>query len=250
MVDAVLIVGGFLLLTLLLGWAVARLAPADVRREHNDLAGFILAVIGVVYAVLLAFVVIGVWERFQAAEERSYAEAGALQMVYRDAGSFAGGEPVRAALRDYVNDVIVDEWPKMQSGGQSERADRELEVVDREVRDLDVVTKAQQDVHAQMLGGMQTALDDRDLRLSESATGINGIMWVVLVLGAIVTVSFTYLFGFRETLMQRLMIGSLGLVIGLVLYLAVALDYPYRGSVTVGPEAFGVARESFEVIGR
>ena len=56
--------------------------------EHNDLGGFILAVIGVIYAVLLAFVAIGVWERFQLAEARTYEEAGALTTVYRDAGSF------------------------------------------------------------------------------------------------------------------------------------------------------------------
>jgi hypothetical protein len=43
---------------------VQRLVPVTTRKEHNDVAGFIYAVIGVIYAVLLALVVIAVWGRF------------------------------------------------------------------------------------------------------------------------------------------------------------------------------------------
>jgi TRAP-type C4-dicarboxylate transport system permease small subunit len=39
-----------------------RLVPADSRKPHNDVAGFIYAALGVIYAVLLALVVIAVWE--------------------------------------------------------------------------------------------------------------------------------------------------------------------------------------------
>ena len=38
--------------------------------------------------------------------------------------------------------------------------------------------------------------------------------------------------------MQQLMIGGLSLMIGLVLFLVISLDYPYRGSISVEPEAF------------
>ena len=40
---------------------VQRLVPNEVRRQHNDVAGFIYAVLGVVYAVLLGLVVVAVW---------------------------------------------------------------------------------------------------------------------------------------------------------------------------------------------
>lgn len=41
------------------------LVPWQVRQQHNDVAGFIYAVLGVVYAVLLGFVTLVVWEDFQ-----------------------------------------------------------------------------------------------------------------------------------------------------------------------------------------
>lgn len=48
---------------------VQSLVPSVQRQEHNDVAGFIYAVIGVVYAVLLALVVIAGWENHQLAKE-------------------------------------------------------------------------------------------------------------------------------------------------------------------------------------
>ncbi|MBV8490155.1 MAG: DUF4239 domain-containing protein [Candidatus Eremiobacteraeota bacterium] len=247
--SGLVVVGGFVLFTLLLGWVISKLAPNEIRIEHNDLAGFILAVIGVVYAVLLAFVAIGVWERFQHAEVSAYEEAGSLLTVYRDADSFPNGHDLRLQIKSYVDDVISDEWPKMSVGSKSEVATEKLERIDKQVRALHATSPALQDVQAQMLEAMEQALTDRELRLSEGATGINSVMWAVLILGAVLTVGFTYLFGFRHSIMQHLMIGALGAVIGLVLFLTIALDFPYRGAISVSPEAFISARETFAVIG-
>ena len=234
----VLIVGGFVVSTLLAGYLVARYTPGDIRLAHNDRAGFILAVIGVVYAVLLAFVAIGTWERFNQAEARSYEEAEALATVYRDAESFPDAAPLRAMLRAYVRSVIDDEWPQMRRGQRATASNALLEAADKYVRHLPVGSVAAQDVHAQMLAAMDTALADRETRLTIDFIGINSIMWAVLVAGAYITVAFTYLFGFERTVMQQLMIGGLSLTIGLVLFLVVGLDYPFRGSIAVGPDAF------------
>ncbi|MBV8116613.1 MAG: DUF4239 domain-containing protein [Candidatus Eremiobacteraeota bacterium] len=245
----IVIVGGFVAATLVVGYIIERIAPREIRIEHNDLAGFILAVIGVIYAVLLAFVTIGVWERFQQAEARTYDEAGMLAVIYRDADSFPQRREIRDQVRAYTEAVVSDEWPRMRRGEDSVDADRSLERVDRLVRNLRVTSQSQQDVHDQMLAALNTAQIDRNSRLSEDSTGINGIMWVVLVAGAVITVAFTYLFGFRRNVMQLLMTGALGLLIGLVLFLAVALNYPYRGSITVPPHAFEAALNTYNEIG-
>jgi hypothetical protein len=245
----ILIVGGFVVVTLGVGYIVQKVAPREIRIEHNDLAGFILAVIGVIYAVLLAFVTIGVWERFQQAESRTHDEAGMLAVLYRDADSFPQRKELRQALRAYTEAVVTDEWPRMRRGEQSPTADAILEKIDRIVRDLPVTSQSHQDVHDQMLAALNVVLTDRDARLSEDATGINSILWVVLVCGAVLTVGFTYLFGFRRNIMQQLMTGALGLLIGMVLFLAVALNYPYRGSISVEPDAFQTALQTFHQIG-
>jgi Protein of unknown function (DUF4239) len=156
---------------------------------------------------------------------------------------------LRATVRAYTESVIADEWPLMRHGGQSPKADALLERVDSIVRALPVAGPGQQDVHAEMLEAVNSAQSDRDTRLSEDSTGIDPLLWVVLVSGAVITVGFTFLFGFRHSLMQQLMTGSLGLLIAMVMFLTVALNYPYRGNISVPPEAFHSAIRSFDAIG-
>jgi hypothetical protein len=247
--SGVLIVGGFVAITVIIGTIVAKIFPQQVRLEHNDLSGFILAVIGVVYAVLLAFVAVIVWERLEAAETRSYEEASALSVVYRDADDFPQGREIRSSLRSYAKLVAEDEWPAMTQGLQSPEAGSLIERIDRSVRQLAIRSLRQEDVHQQMLGAMDLALRDRDVRLTMSSTGISDVMWLVLMLGAVVTVAFTYLFGYKHGPMRSVMAGSLGLLIGLVLFLTVSLDYPFKGGITVGPEAFEDLHASFRSIG-
>ncbi|MBV9233150.1 MAG: DUF4239 domain-containing protein, partial [Candidatus Eremiobacteraeota bacterium] len=230
LLAGILVIGGFMASTFIVGYFVTIFTPHDVRIAHNDRAGFILAVIGVIYAVLLAFVAIGVWERFQRAEERSYDEAGALATIYRDADSFAGPRRLRTTVRQYVGEVIDDEWPRMRRGERSSISQALLESIDRQIRALPANSVRLQTVHAQMMAAADTALKDRQARLTVDFIGINGILWAVLIAGAYITVAFTYLFGFDRTIMQQLMIGGLSLMIGLVVFLTMALDFPYRGS--------------------
>lgn len=247
----VVIVGGIVLVALAIGYLVGKFTPQNVRTAHNDRAGFILAVIGVIYAVLLAFVAIGVWERFQGAETRTYEEAGALATVYRDAVAFpAATTHIRANIRAYVDSVIRDEWPRMHRGDKPELSNALLEDVARDVRELPVGSARLSNIQSQMLAAADVALMDRSARLTVDASGINAIMWVVLIAGAIVTIAFTYLFGFDQTIMQQLMIGGLSFLIALVLFVIVALDYPFRGSIAVTPEAFRALGESLNAISR
>jgi hypothetical protein len=243
-------VGGFVAISMAIGYLVARFTSREVRTAHNDRAGFILAVIGVIYAVPLAFIAISVWERFQGAETRTYSTAGSLATVYRDAGSFPEQRPrLRALLRAYVRSVIYVEWPRMARGAPSPFSDALLEEADRMVRALPANTPRLADIQTQMLAAMDTALMDREERLTIDSAGINGIMWLVLIVGAVITVAFTYFFGFDRTVMQQLMIGALSFLIGLVLFLIVALDYPFRGSIAVEPEAFRSLMETFHSLG-
>lgn len=245
----VLVVGGFIAFCMCLGVAIRRVAPRETRRQHNDLAGFILAVVGVIYAVLLAFVAVGVWERFDHAEVIAAQEASSLEIVYRDAGDFAQGHRLRGELTRYARIVVEREWPAMVHGEESPEAAREIGVIDNTLRALTVATPSESNVQARMLLAFDDALADRDARLSTGATGINPLMWLVLVLGAVVTVGFTFLFGFEELKLELAMTGALAFLIGLVLYLALALDFPFRGSISVQPDALLRTLEAFRAIG-
>ena len=95
-----------------------------------------------------------------------------------------------------------------------------------------------QALYAQLLTEMHEISSDRKLRLLAAREGIPSLMWTVLVIGAVVTVAFTYFFGVRSFRSQALMTAALAGTIALNLFLIAAIDYPFTGDVRVTPEAF------------
>jgi len=93
--------------------------------KNNEIAGFKFATVGVIYAVLLAFTVIVVWEKFSAAENAVDQEAAAIASLFRYS------EPQTAALRtaimDYASSAIHDEWLAMAHESESQRTTRALD---------------------------------------------------------------------------------------------------------------------------
>lgn len=116
--QGLIVVGGTMSASVLALGLVRCVVSPERLRTHHDVGGFILAVIGAIYAILLAFVVLVVWERFGEAEIVAEREANALIDIYRFAPGFS--EPVttkiRAGVRDYATRVIEDEWPAMNRG--------------------------------------------------------------------------------------------------------------------------------------
>src|ERR671910_979284 len=97
---------------------VQRLVPATIRMGYNDVAGFIYAVLGVIYAVLLALVVIATWEEFGRARVTVEAEANALAEIawLADALPEPEGRELQELARSYAEEVVDEEWPLMEQG--------------------------------------------------------------------------------------------------------------------------------------
>jgi hypothetical protein len=94
---------------------VRRRVPLETLKENQDVAGFVIAVVGVIYAVLLAFVVVIVWEDFGSADTTASNEAVAVGDLYRDAVGVGGpqGRRLETAVRAYGLSVVDSEWPQM-----------------------------------------------------------------------------------------------------------------------------------------
>ena len=243
-------IGGFVAIAVFGGLLAHRYLPQTVLEEHNEIAGFMFAVVGVIYAVVLAFLAIATWQRFDAAEVRVHDEAGQLTVVYRRVDAFpAARKSLRAQIARYADLVVKDEWPKMNSGGQSDAANNLIERIAYQVRHLQVKTPAQQDLLTSLIDGLQATMMDRDDRLLLGNTGLNGFLWTILFLGTAVTLAFSYLFAFRSVGAQIAMTGLLGCSLALVLYLIAVVDYPFRGDVRIQATPFIEAGQTFARVG-
>src|SRR5688500_3017855 len=118
---AMLCIGGVLLLALTGLLLVRRLIPQDLLTEHNEVAGFIYTVIGAVYGVLLAFVVLVVWQQHIDAQAAAAREAGLLADVHRDADVLPDSlaASLRRGIESYASSVAAQEWPLLVAGHSS-----------------------------------------------------------------------------------------------------------------------------------
>jgi hypothetical protein len=227
---------------------VQRAVPPTLRAEHNDVAGFIYAVLGVAYAVLLAFVVIVVWEEYGEAKNTVETEANELAGIYFLADRLPehDRERIQALARSYARTVVEEEWPLMQRGETSERASTLLRELRFSLQDVDASTGAGQVLYDQSLTRVHEMSDARRLRLLEVTQGLPRILWVVLLGGGVVTVCFTYLFGLKSNWAHALMVAALTLVVCGILFTIGALEYPFAGQAGVQPTAFEEVLRSFE----
>ncbi len=219
---------------------VQRAVPPGRRQEHNDVAGFMYAVLGVAYAVLLGLMVVAVWQDYETAEASAAKEANAVATVFWLAHGLPQPQARRAQelARSYARVVADEEWPLMGRGDESPKAWGLLDELRGSVVALDSTNDTHGALYDDEIQAVRDLGDARGDRLLEAEQGLPTLLWVVLLVGGVIVVGFTYLFGLRSTTAHTMMVAALALTIALVLFTIASLDHPFRGDIRVGPDAF------------
>jgi hypothetical protein len=216
-------------------------------RTNNEVAGFKFATVGVLYAVLLAFAVVVVWEKFNDADNRVAAEAGAAATVYRLADSIEGeqGAAIRTVMNNYLNLVIARDWPAMRQG----RASRATTDALNEIYVVVLKFRPADNSGAILLGELLRQVDlvsqARRARLVTANGVVPGVVWFVLFSGAVLTIAFTFFFGAENIRAQAAMTGVLSILIFSGMLTIISIDRPFAGPVNVGPEPLAAVLEDF-----
>jgi hypothetical protein len=172
---------------------VERLVPAQTRQQHNDVAGFIYAVLGVIYAVLLALVVIAVWQSFQAANETVDQEANATAEIFWLGNRLPEpeGTHIQELCKSYAEEVVNKEWPLMERGEAPSMTQTRgtpagwtlIDDIRVSLQDLQPHTKAEEQLYAVGLDQIQRLNDARRMRLVAAKEGVPAVLWAVLIFG-------------------------------------------------------------------
>jgi hypothetical protein len=232
---------------------LAMLGPLVIRRfvslknlsANNEVAGFKFATVGVIYAVLRAFAVFVVWEKFSDAESDVAQEAGAAVNIYRLAQGIEGepGLALRTGLIAYLETAIAEDWPAMEKGKGSPATTRALGSLYALVLTYEPGDQRGTAVLTEILRQLDRVTEARRARLVKASGVVPDIVWLVLFGGAVITVSFTFFFGSENLRAQTIMTGALALLIFSGLLVIVAIDHPFAGLAKVEPEALSLVLE-------
>lgn len=219
---------------------------SELLRRHNDVAGYLFSAVGVLYAVVLGFVVVVVWQKYDGSVSNVENEVDAAGNLYHVVDGFPPWprDRIRASLMDYVGVVLNTEWPAMQRDRDVPQlgADR-LESVSYAIGTFSPANFQQFAAQQAAIADEQRLFDARRARLVATVPAVPALLWFALVAGALAMVAFCYIFGVENRPAQLVMTAILVGLIGILFVVIEEFSTPFSGSVRISPEGWSYLQQ-------
>ncbi len=211
-----LVVVGTAIVVLLCAFALSGLAifsrhilpRLKLGPEESVFTSAMMQAVMVFYGLAVALIAVSVWQTHTDAGATISGEASALGVLYRHVGGYP--EPLRSKVKDFEAGLVT----------------------------FEPATEGQKLLHAETLRAYSQMIEARRLRLDAVLTGLPGVLWFVIVIGALVSLSSTFFFQVEDTRLQRIQVVLLALFVGLIIFIIFALDRPFRGDLGLQPDAY------------
>jgi hypothetical protein len=209
------------------------------QAEVNNLVGVVLASHCAFFGLLLGLLAVAAYQNLSDIDKSATKEAEYLHAIYRSVSAYP--EPMRSKMlpliREYTRSIIEDAWP-MQRRGAVPKADAEqMKTIVAQLYSFEPQTKGQEIYHAQTIE-LLTELDEAQLeRVHNIDAGIPAILWYVVALGTCITIILMWMLD-MQLVSHLLLSGLLALFLGAVICLVVAMDRPFLGEISIGPDAY------------
>jgi len=227
---------------------VKQATDEPARQQANAFTGAVVAVIGTTYAVLLAFMLGGVWDMLGQAQANDEREATALINIYRISRQIKDPNAVQIQdiCRKYAQNVIGREYLSLEQRG--ENSPEGAQMIDQLWQVMaDIKVQSQNDAITiyQMMEELRNLTERRRLRAMNGREGLPGILWAVLLTGGAITIASTCFFGVSSFRLHVAQVMALTFLISLVLVAIADIDKPYQGPVRVQGAGFQNAIRMF-----
>ncbi len=219
---------------------VRRKVALKTLASYHEVAGYLLSIVGTLYAVLLGFVIVDTMQHMQDVRGLVSMEASGLANIYLCSEGLpaAKKDTLRALCRDYAYDVIHDEWSSLQHGRYSQKTFHSVFRIWKEITTYQPVTQGEQSIHQQLVSEICSMTQNHRTRVINATRGVAPVMWLVLIVGGVFTVIFTYFFGVENIFVQALMTILVAVTLSLNVYLVFVFANPMSADLGVKPGPF------------
>ena len=190
-----------------------------------------MSVLGTMFAVMLAFVILFSLQSYQHARDGASREAIAvaeLHVIADVLGDGSGGT-LHGELNCYARAVISDEWPAMRAGTSSEVVQSWVDAMGRDFAAANPVGAKQEVAYAQWFDEQAQRREGRRARLAEATPPVPTPLWIVLGIGAAAIIAYMCAQADRRepALIQAIPIGLVTALVAAGLLVVFFLDHPY-----------------------
>lgn len=224
-------------------WVVRRhiLPRLRIHAEDSEFSGAMVQSVMVFYGLAVALIAVNVWQTYSDASKIVSQEASELAAIYLDASCYP--EPIRPLLqeelRDYAHYVIHQAWPSQRRGQVAVGGVEMMNRFQNTLTGFELATEGQKLLHGEALRAYNEMIEARSLRLDAVMnTGLPRVMWVVILLGAVISLSASFFFKVEDARLHGIQVSLLAAFIGLVIFMIFAFDRPFRGDLGLSPEPY------------
>ncbi|MEW6437665.1 MAG: hypothetical protein AB1508_10935 [Pseudomonadota bacterium] len=221
---------------------VQKFVAADLRREHHEVGSTVFLQLGVIFAVLLAFVFSEVWTEYNTASAAIDLEVGAMHGAAMIAVTLPApaAKEILTKQKAYLDSVVQSEWPVMAATrGEALETVRKQEDLIRAVANLRLSADPDESAKKpEILSLLAQAHAQRAVRIYQAGSGIPGALWAVLIGLELILVAFVVLSGLRYWTSAALVSGVFTAAVSSILVVARLLDYPFEGALALHPTDF------------
>src|SRR6266436_7099642 len=229
-------------------YLVRKTYSADVLKENHEVAAIIFNAFGLFYGVMVAFVVFATWNGYDEATKNLQMEASEALDIFHSAESFPdpANKIIQQGLRDYVASVYNDEVQRMSQGEigvYSGGAHASLRTL---FSQMDATSIPNRELYAESLRCLNNLAQYRRMRIFAGNDTVPPVIWLVLLVGGVFAVSYTFFFGMKNIRAQYLITTTLTVMLTSILFLIYVLDHPFTGTSRVSLEPLREAMAAVE----
>jgi len=223
----------------LASYIVSRVVSLEARLNHYAVGSQVFLQLGVMFAVLLAFVFSEVWAEYNTADQAINGECGALHgaAILANALPNQAGKPVNRAIVVYVQTVVDKEWPLMAQRQRSPEAAQDFRAAFDLAARLHSTAPSDVAIQGQMLSLLSQAHAARETRTFQVRRSLPMAMWVVLSLLSVFLIGFVLFAGIEGPGHMMFASAFTGCTV-MVLVLVRLLDFPFEGALTLSNADF------------
>jgi hypothetical protein len=231
----------------LVAWVlVRRFLPAWRDAKSGDTIAGVAAMVMTLFALVLAFVVVDLYNGYVSAEQNVSTEASSLGALVREAQAFpdSARKRIDGAVANYVTEVREREFTTLRTGKTDPEARRRLGVLFTAVQSYSPVTESQLAFYRSVTGQLDTIATERQKRIESAETSIPGPLLGLMIITALVTLATTVLIKTHHAGVDIALVVSVGMIVGAGIFTALILEYPFSGSIAVSSSPFAHAAAS------
>ena len=209
--------------------------------KTNEMVSLSMASFSVIYGILLGLVAVGVYANYAGMADNVTREATTLAGLYSDTSGFS--EPnrttLRTDLRAYAKATIERDWPDQARGVVPLAGTAQMVTIQRDFEAIHPTEKTEEIAYAEAFGQFEKLVELRSGRLTSISQGIPALLWWVLWIGAILSIGLVWMLD-MEAHIHGILTCVLSMFLGIVIFVIVDLDKPFRGDGIVNADAYSL----------